>query len=36
MRKLFIERNLRWVKEKADYDKEMRKMEDLYLSIVRK
>lgn len=34
-RKLFAERNLKWVKENADYDKNMKKMEELYYFLVK-
>ena len=35
MRKLFAERNLKWVRENADLDKNMGKVEELYYSLVK-
>lgn len=34
-RKLFAERNLKWVRENAGYDKNMGKVEELYYSLVK-
>lgn len=36
LRRLFAERNLSLVKKMADYDKEMTKMEDMYISMAKK
>ena len=34
MRNVFSKRNLKWVRENADWDKNIRKVEDLYFKIV--